>query len=306
MRHYFKFGIIFLFILLAARAQAPVYADDPLQVGSKGERVREVQNYLCQLKYLRTSPTGYYGVSTKEAVQSFQLENHLKPDGIVDQYTLEVLEAIFNDRNQAVQYTVAEGDTLQSISAKFNSSVAEILVKNKLHDNQISEGQNLLIPIGRYRQIASRGGGRGIQEIPWSLVNQLWNQGEVVKVTDVSSGKSFEVRRYGGVYHADVEPLTKQDTEKMLDIYGGHWSWNRRAVIIECRRLYISASMNGMPHGGKTIRGNGFRGQFCIHFLGSRVHRSGRVDSSHQSMVNEAYQSDLQEEDASPSVNPEP
>ncbi len=297
MRYYFKFGIIFLFILLAARAQAPIYAADPLQMGSKGEQVREIQNYLYQLKYLRTSPTGYYGASTKEAVQSFQLENHLKPDGIVDQYTLEVLEASFNDRNQAIQYTVVEGDTLQSIAVKFNSSVAEILVKNKLHDNQLSEGQTLLIPIGRYRQIASRGGNRGIQEVPWSLVNQLWNQGEVVKVTDVSSGKSFEVKRYGGVYHADVEPLTKQDTERMLDIYGGHWSWNRRAVIIECHRLFISASMNGMPHGGKTIRGNGFRGQFCIHFLGSRVHRSGAVDSQHQTMVLEAFNADVPDEE---------
>jgi peptidoglycan hydrolase-like protein with peptidoglycan-binding domain len=297
MRHYLKSGIIILLFLLAAHVQAPIYAADPLQVGSKGEQVREIQNYLYQLKYLRTAPTGFYGASTKEAVQSFQLENHLQPDGKVDQYTLEVLEATFNDRNQAVQYIVADGDTLSSIAAKFNSSVAEIIVKNKLHDNQVLEGQTLWIPTGHYPKIASRGGGRGIQEIPWSLVNQLWNQGEVVKVTDVSSGESFEVKRYGGVYHADVEPLTKQDTQTMLDIYGGHWSWDRRAVIVECHHLYISASMNGMPHGGKTIQGNGFHGQFCIHFLGSRVHASGQVDSTHQSMVEEALNANVPDDD---------
>ncbi len=297
MRYHFKYGIIIILFALAAHVQAPIYAAVPLQAGSKGEQVREVQNYLYQLKYLRTAPTGYYGASTTEAVQSFQLENHLQPDGKVDQYTLEVLEATFNDRNQAVQYIVADGDTLSSIAAKFNSSVAEILVTNKLHDNQISEGQNILIPIGRYRQIASRGGNRGVQEVPWSLMNQLWSRGEVVKVTDVSSGKSFEVKRYGGVYHADVEPMTKQDTETMLDIYGGHWSWDRRAVIIECHHLYISASMNGMPHGGKTIQGNGFRGQFCIHFLGSRVHVSGKVDSTHQSMVEEALNANVPDDE---------
>jgi hypothetical protein len=51
--------------------------------------------------------------------------------------------------------------------------------------------------------------------------------------------------------------------------------------------------MNGMPHGGQTIRGNNFRGQFCIHFLGSRVHRSGKVDTSHQSMIEQAFNTDL-------------
>lgn len=266
---------------------------DLLQIGSKGSQVREVQNYLYQLKYLRTSPSGYYGSSTAEAVRSFQLENHLKADGNVNEDTLEILEADFRDRNQAIQYTVVTGDTLTEIAAKLNSSAAEIMVKNNLRDNQITAGQTLWIPTGRYRQIASRGGTRGIQELPWSIVNQLWNKGEVVKVIDVESGQSFQVKRYGGVYHIDAEPLTKQDTQTMLDAYGGRWSWNRRAVIVECHNLYISASMNGMPHGGKTIRNNDFRGQFCIHFLGSRVHRSGKVDTTHQLMIEQAFNTDL-------------
>ncbi|HBF36415.1 MAG TPA: hypothetical protein DDW50_03755, partial [Firmicutes bacterium] len=262
MNRAIKYAIIVIFILFAAHFQVMTYAADPLQLGSKGTQVLEVQNYLYQLKYLRTAPSGFYGDSTVHAVQSFQLENHLNDDGKVDQYTLEILEAAFKDRNQAVQYIVASGDTLSLIAAKLNSSVAEIMVKNNLHDNQISEGQTLWIPTGHYRQIASRGGARGIQEVPWSVVNQLWDKGDIATVIDVSTGESFQVKRYGGVYHADVEPLTKQDTQTMFAIYGGHWSWDRRAVIVDCDHLYISASMNGMPHGGKTIHGNGFHGQF--------------------------------------------
>jgi peptidoglycan hydrolase-like protein with peptidoglycan-binding domain len=291
MRRPNKYITLVLLFLIATYFQ--ICAADMLQIGSKGNPVREVQNYLYQLKYLRTAPTGYYGVSTAEAVQAFQSENHLNADGKVNQDTLEILQAAFRDRNDAIQYTVATGDTLTGIATKFDSSVAGIMVKNNLHDNQLTEGQTLLIPTDGYRQIASRGGNRGIQEVPWSIVNKLWTTGEVVKVIDVSSGESFQVKRYGGVYHADAEPLTKNDTQTMLDIYGGHWSWERRAVIIECNHLYISASMNGMPHGGKTISGNDFRGQFCIHFLGSRVHCSGKVDSSHQSMVEEAFKADL-------------
>jgi peptidoglycan hydrolase-like protein with peptidoglycan-binding domain len=287
-----KYLIGFVIFFIAVLFQ--IYATDLLlQIGSKGSQVREVQNYLYQLKYLRKAPTGYYGVSTAEAVQSFQMEYHLKADGKVSEDTLEILQAAFRDRNEAVQYTVIAGDTLPEIAAKFNSSVAGIMVKNNLHNNHITEGQTLLIPTGNYRQITSRGGTRGIQEVPWSIVNKLWNVGEVIKVIDIQSGKSFQAKRYGGVYHADTEPLTKQDTRVMLEIYGGHWSWARRAVIIECNNLYISASMNGMPHGGETIHNNGFRGQFCIHFLGSRVHQSGKVDTTHQLMVEEALNADL-------------
>jgi peptidoglycan hydrolase-like protein with peptidoglycan-binding domain len=287
------FKCLILVILFIFAAHSLIYATDLLQIGSKGERVREVQNYLYQLKYLRTSPNGYYGSSTAMAVESFQLEEHLNATGKVNEDTLEILEAAFRDRNQAIQYIVTPSDTLAAIAAKLNSSVAEIMVKNNLHDNQITAGQTLWIPTGRYRQIASRGGTRGIQELPWSIVNQLWNKSEVAKITDVDSGQSFQVKRYGGVYHIDAEPLTKQDTETMRNIYGGHWSWNRRAVIVECHNLYISGSMNGMPHGGKTIQGNNFRGQFCIHFLGSRVHRSGKVDTNHQSMVEQAFNANL-------------
>ena len=295
MQRLFKNCIFFMLFFMAVQFQA--YAADLLHIGSQGALVREVQNYLYQLKYLRSLPTGYYGAMTSKAVQSFQMEYHLNADGKINQDTLEILRATFKDRNVATQYTVLAGDTLPEIAAKFKTSVAEIIVKNNLHDDQITEGQALLIPINNYRQIASRGGTRGIQEIPWSIMNKLWNVGEIVKVVDIQSGKSFQAKRYGGVYHADTEPMTKQDTQTMLDIYGGHWSWDRRAVIVECRNLYISASMNGMPHGGETIHDNGFRGQFCIHFLGSRVHKSGKVDTTHQSMVEEALNAELPDEE---------
>jgi LysM repeat protein len=293
MRRSLKYLIFFMIWVIAVSFR--IWAAIPLQIGSKGNQVREVQNYLYQLKYLRTPPTGYYGIMTAEAVQSFQLEYHLKADGKVNEDTLEILQAAFKDRNEAVQYTVVAGDTLPDIAVKFNTSIAAIMVKNNLKNNNITEGQILLIPTGSQRQIASRGGTRGIHEVPWSIVNKLWSVGEVIKVIDIETGKSFQAKRYGGVYHADTEPLTKQDTQTMRKIYGGHWSWSRRAVIIQCHNLYISASMNGMPHGGETIHNNGFRGQFCIHFLGSRVHRSGKVDSTHQLMVEEALKADLPE-----------
>jgi peptidoglycan hydrolase-like protein with peptidoglycan-binding domain len=295
MHRRLKYLICFIILFVAI---IQICAADLLQIGSKGTRVREVQNYLYQLKFLRTPPTGYYGPMTAKAVQSFQLEHHLNADGKVNQDTLEILQTVYKERNEAIQYSVIAGDTLPGIAAKFNASIAGIMVKNNLRDNQIVEGQTLLIPTGSYQQITSRGGNRGIQEVPWSIVNKFWSVGEIIKVIDIQSGKSFQAKRYGGFYHADTEPLTKQDTQTMLEIYGGHWSWNRRAVIVECHNLYITASMNGMPHGGETIHDNNFRGQFCIHFLGSRVHKSGKIDTTHQLMIEEALMADLPEDES--------
>ncbi|MCL6589544.1 MAG: peptidoglycan-binding protein [Firmicutes bacterium] len=263
-----------------------------MKTGSKGNAVREVQNYLYQLKYLRVFPTGYYGPMTTEAVKSFQLEHQLKSDGIAGPVTISVIRNAFSCRNEAASYTVMKGDSLEGIAEKFGVLAAEIMVKNRLQDTEITENQTLLIPKSNYRLTTSRGGGRGVQQIPWSIVNQLWKVGELARVIDLETGKSFQVRRYGGVYHADSEPLTREDTRIFKEIYGGRWSWERRAVIFECHHLYISASINGMPHGGQSIYGNGFDGQFCIHFLGSRIHQSGQVDSTHQTLIEAAAQAE--------------
>jgi hypothetical protein len=46
--------------------------------------------------------------------------------------------------------------------------------------------------------------------------------------------------------------------------------------------------MNGMPHGGQSIKTNNFKGHFCIHFKNSRTHAGNRLDKSHQAAVKKA------------------
>ncbi|HQF48854.1 MAG TPA: LysM peptidoglycan-binding domain-containing protein, partial [Flavobacterium alvei] len=43
------------------------------------------------------------------------------------------------------QYIVAKGDTLYSISKKFNIAIEELKRQNNLNDNAISIGQSILI-----------------------------------------------------------------------------------------------------------------------------------------------------------------
>ncbi|RKN78994.1 hypothetical protein [Paenibacillus ginsengarvi] len=112
----------------------------------------------------------------------------------------------------------------------------------------------------------------------------------VVAVVDMETGLSFRAQRRAGSSHADVQPLTREDTAVMKQIYGGTWSWKRRAIVVvpEDGEQRVAASMHGMPHGGDGIPDNGFSGHFCIHFRGSATHGSGKTDLSHQLMVYKA------------------
>lgn len=122
-------------------------------------------------------------------------------------------------------------------------------------------------------------------ELPnWEEVKEIIPRHSTFTVIDIETGKKFEVQRRAGSGHADVQPLTKEDTVIMKAIYNGNWSWRRRAVLIQVKDRLIPASMHGMPHGAGAIQ-NGFPGHFCIHFSESKTHRSGKQDLSHYIMI---------------------
>jgi len=122
--------------------------------------------------------------------------------------------------------------------------------------------------------------------LEWSEVNKIFPKYARAKVIDFETGSSFNVQRRAGSYHADVQPLTAQDTAIMKEIYGGKWSWKRRAIILELENgRKLAASMHGMPHGAGSIPNNNFKGHFCIHFRGSMTHGSRKADLAHQIMI---------------------
>ena len=122
--------------------------------------------------------------------------------------------------------------------------------------------------------------------LTWEEARQYFNKYSSATIMDLDTGLQFNVQRRGGSNHADVQPLTAEDTATMKAIYNGKWSWKRRAVIVELENgRKIAASMNGMPHGRGAIAGNNFNGHSCIHFRDSTTHGSRKVDLTHQMMV---------------------
>ncbi|WP_428911949.1 hypothetical protein [Niallia sp. Krafla_26] len=123
-----------------------------------------------------------------------------------------------------------------------------------------------------------------IEMLPWKEVNKLLPNKTKFTIIDVETGLQFNVQRRAGSQHADVQPLTKEDTRIMKKIYHDKWSWKRRAIIVLFHDQMIAASMNGMPHGGGILKNN-FPGHFCVHFSGSITHRLKQEDLAHKLMI---------------------
>ncbi|WP_462411902.1 hypothetical protein [Neobacillus sp. Marseille-QA0830] len=126
-----------------------------------------------------------------------------------------------------------------------------------------------------------------IEMLDWNRVDQILPKYTKFIVKDLETGKKFNVQRRAGSHHADVQPITAQDTKIMKEIYGGKWSWKRRAILVIHKKQRIAASMHGMPHGAGALKNN-FPGHFCIHFYGSTTHRTNKMDLSHMLMIYKA------------------
>ncbi|MGI6694738.1 MAG: peptidoglycan-binding protein [Christensenellales bacterium] len=227
-----------------------------LSIGSTGEDVTRLQRELSRLGYLRSGYSiGVYDQATQTAVRNYQMAAGLFVDGIAGNDTQHKL---YNTTPQDT-YTPDAGGTVNPT----------------------------IYPV---------------EKVDWYSgdINSFWARGETAILTDVKTRISFRVKRWAGGYHADVEPLTAADTAAMCEIYGVKNAqeileknlYQRRPVWITLKGRSFAASIYGIPHNypeGDTIPDNKFNGQFCVHFVNSRLHTGGKVDKDHQKAINEAY-----------------
>jgi hypothetical protein len=261
-----------------------VSAADLLRQGRRGDEVRQVQVWLKSLGYFNQEPTGYFGKDTAKAVQNFQVDHALKVDGIVGIETKRLLQ---EKAERPRTYRVGESETVQDIANKFNISDEALATFNGIQTGEpLTTGQVLRIPS---LPVSNTSRSRfAVELLAWDEARTLFSIRSVARVTDVETGLTFRVFRHGGHFHADSEPYSLEDTLVMSRLYGGRWSWRRRAIIVEIGGRRMAASMNGMPHGKYDIYTNNFPGHFCIHFYGSRLHKNGRIDPDHQNRIMEA------------------
>lgn len=269
-----------------------------LKLGSRGSEVKTIQTELKNLGYFSYSKaTGYYGSITKNAVKRFQKAYGLSADGIVGKKTYSALMAAISAK--------------KSVSSDADKTAAATKTATSTEANEISllsatpmveTAQDALVQVMPSKIIGS---------FDWfSKVKKIWDRGVTAVVTDVDTGLSFNVKRTYGTNHADVEPLTKKDTEIIKKIWGG-FSWERRAVTVEVGDYIIAGSMTAMPHAGvdsvaankyvknrsagygygvnlDAVKNNGVSGVMDIHFKNSRTHSTNVVQKVHQDMIKKA------------------
>ena len=133
-----------------------------------------------------------------------------------------------------------------------------------------------------------------VEKLEWSVAREVIPRNTPITIIDVHTGLSYQVISFSHGSHADVFPVTPEDTEIMRQAFGGRWTWTPRPILVVVGDRTIAASMSGMPHGGGVNRGNNMNGHVCVHFLNSRTHNGNRRhENDHQNAVRRAYNTEL-------------
>ncbi len=218
-----------------------------------------------------------FGPATLEGVKAFQTKYGLTADGVAGKGTLDKLRDLGYICDPMQKETISEGEP----------AVA-----------------------GKAPEVVSRSaGGRTGIPINWYDIKPKFSAGKTtLTIEDFRTGVQFDVQvSYAATVHADIETLSKQDSDTVKKLWGAY-SWDRRPVLVHFKGEIYAASMNGMPHAGldgepegvtvsgrsggfgkgynfDDIKGNGIDGHFCLHFVGSRTHGSNQIDDKHQANI---------------------
>ncbi|MDR2599038.1 MAG: SH3 domain-containing protein [Oscillospiraceae bacterium] len=130
--------------------------------------------------------------------------------------------------------------------------------------------------------------GSNVELLTWPEVRGIIPMRQNIRVVDVRTGISFNIRVFSLSEHADFETPTQADTDLKLRTRNGVWSWAARPVWITIGNRVIAASMSGMPHDVSTIRDNGINGHFCMHFHNTNNSHISYRDDLRRAVV-EAY-----------------
>ena len=229
--------------------------DETLKRGATGSAVKELQNLLIKLGYLSGKADGVFGSDTYRAVMAFQKANKLKADGIAGSQTLAALNGSTTTATATAATTAATATTTVNLTSG-KPSASSVRYENW-----------------------------------YSSVKSVARSYPYATVYDFGSGISYQVHIFSLGAHADYEPLTANDTAKMLKIFGGN-TWNPKAVwVVFSNGATYMASTHSSPHGTQHITDNNFAGHSCLHFprTQEQVEKIGQYATSHQETIDAGW-----------------
>ena len=242
----------------ATATPAPTAAPSTsLKQGSKGDAVKEMQETLIRLGYLTGKADGIFGAKTYAALVAFQRANKLTADGVAGTKTMKAL-------NSSSAVAASSGSTATATAAPTKVPSASTA-----------------------KPTASR-----VQYANWyTTTKAVCRSYPYATVYDYETGISWQIHIFSLGAHADYEPLTANDTSKMLKVFGGN-TWNPRAVwVVFADGSVYMASTHSMPHSVQHITDNNFAGHSCLHFprTQAQVQAIGPYATSHQSAIDAGW-----------------
>ena len=231
----------------------PTPASSSLKQGARGDAVKELQKKLIDLGYLSGSADGVYGSKTAAAVKAYQKANKLSADGVAGSKTLSSISSSGAVSNKSTA-TATATKTATVSSAKPTA------------------GQ--------------------VQYANWyDKVKSVAKKYPYATVYDLATGISWQVHIFSLGAHADYEPVTANDTAKLLKVFGGN-TWNPRAVWVKFSdgSVYIG-STHSMPHDTQHNKDNNFNGHSCLHFprTQAQVEAIGPYATKHQECIDAGW-----------------
>ena len=218
-----------------------------IRMKDQGNRVKILQQALITLKYLYGKADGVFGNKTLDAVVKFQKAQGLSADGLAGKKTLTALEKAVQNGSSAS-------------AAQQEETAAATVPAESATESTASPSSN---KTGRAPD------GSSIQLLHWfNDIKPSLKNGQTLLIYDPSTGISWNLRVLSRGRHCDSEPLTKEDTEKMLKAFGGENTWNQKGVYVKLPSgVWTIGSTHDMPHMSGNIKDNGFDGHLCVHFL---------------------------------------
>lgn len=184
-------------------------------------------------------------------------------------------------------YTIQPGDDFWNLSIKFGIPQTELMKVNNMNSSSVLyDGQKITIPVHHIPVQPTKGSKYGEYLDWWTEAQYVIPINAIFTVRDFETGKTWSMKRTIGANHADVEPLTKSDSEIMKSVWGGNFSWVTRPVIVEYKGRRIAGSATSMPHSNYDyIPDNGVWGHMDIHFKNSVRHKDNQITPEHQEAV---------------------
>ena len=263
------------------------------------ERYRSQEEMLLlQQEYINSLEIIWiYAESLETRLREYEQYRQEIMESLSESAHIPAVSTIINDVQQSQTYLLLTLEELDSFSSYMRFASAEdatisLISYIETLESALEAQSELFVQLKQQVNSAAPLIHRdryGPELLEWSYVRTLLPRNTPIMITDVRTGITYWVNSFSHGNHADVFPVTPEDTAALHRTFNGQWSWNTRPIWVHVGDRKIAASINGMPHGGGS-RSNNMNGHICIHFRGSRTHNGSIAhERDHQNSVTEAY-----------------